>query len=427
MGLRSPDGTPKSRHRGRVTPKGTRPDKRGGKPRLSPETRYWLELMEANAAEFVASAPDVDEADCWASGVQDFVAFPNAPIGASPAHVLDHARELGGIAGAAMTAALAAYGPQRDRSAARRQLQLMAASGDAPPWATALGRAAPVEAFLWQDDWGEECAVAILYERLDGSRHELSVEIGWFMGGAACAFNLVSESDGLVSADPSRSGAEPLSLADARSVCQRALDTFATLNAFEMEAVGEIDMFDVGLDFEGMDLGFLAEDRLGLLPTGGSDAVLFPAEPPDRSAVLDGFTRTARPSDEGETEFSVMIAGLCLFALLCRDGDVLHWTPYRVDAFVEDFIPDRSPADGPECRECGERHPDPFDPAFMSTVESAFGRWLRFAAEHSEPSKAHLEENLYAAAEAFGHWREEARKPRVGSPGAPDLWLPRAS
>ncbi|MDE0136270.1 MAG: hypothetical protein OXM54_15680 [Acidimicrobiaceae bacterium] len=63
----------------------------------------------------------------------------------------------------------------------------------------------------------------------------------------------------------------------------------------------------------------------------------------------------------------------------------------------------------------------------MSTVESAFGRWLRFAAEHSEPSKKFLEENLYAAAEAFRRWRSAAREHRGGRLAVPDLWLPRAS
>ncbi|MDE0318935.1 MAG: hypothetical protein OXH86_07175 [Acidimicrobiaceae bacterium] len=94
---------------------------------------------------------------------------------------------------------------------------------------------------------------------------------------------------------------------------------------------------------------------------------------------------------------------------------------------MEDFIPDRSPADGPECLECGEPHPDTLDQVFMTTVESAFGRWLRFAAEHSESSKANLEENLRAAAEAFGHWQATAREHRGSRAGVPDLWLPRAS
>ena len=138
-----PMARPKSRHGGRVTPKGTRPGKGGGKPRLSPQARYCLDLMEASAVELAASGPDVDEADRWASDVQDYVAFPKTPVGAQPVHVLAHARELGGPAGAAITAALATYGPSRHRATARGQLEQMAAAGNAPPWTTALDSAAP--------------------------------------------------------------------------------------------------------------------------------------------------------------------------------------------------------------------------------------------------------------------------------------------
>ncbi len=409
-----------------MTPKGTRPDKRGGKPRLSPEARYCLELMEASAAEFVASGPDADEADRWASGVQDFVAFPKTPVGAQPTHVLDHARELGGAAGAAMTAALAAYGPSRHRATARWQLEQMAAAGDAPPWATAVGSAAPVEAFLRRDEWGEECEVTIHYERPDGSRHGLAVEIGWFMGGAARGLHLVSERHGLASTGTGRTGVEPVSLADARALCMRSLDVLTVLASRTIDDAEAAELQDV-LGFEGFELGFLTEQRLGLLPEGGSDGALFVSAPPDRSALLDEFTQAPRPSSEGDAEFSNMMAGLSLFGLLCRDGDILHWTPCRVDTFVDDFIPGRSPTDGPECLECGEAHPDTFDADFVSTVESAFGRWLRFAAEHSESSKALLEENLYTAAESFGYWRAAASEHRGERVGVPDLWLPRAS
>ena len=413
---------PKSSHGGRVTPKGTRPSARGGRPQLDPEARHWLELMEASAAELAARCPDVDEADSWASGAQDFVEFPKAPGGAQPVQVLAHARDLGGAAGAAMTAALAAYGPSRSRTTARRQLEQMASSGEAPPWAAALGCATPVEAFLWRDDWGEECEITIHFQRPDGSLHGLLVDINWFMCGAARGFDLVSERDGLASVERGSAGVESLSLADARALCLRALDIYTAFVAND-----ELDALESEVDFERMDLGFLAEQRLNLLPAGGTDAALFPAGPPDRSAALDEFERAARPVGVGDAEFSAMISGLHLFGLLCRDGDVLHWTPCRVDAFVKDFIPDHSPTDGPVCLECDESHPEVFDEALISTVESAFPRWLRFAAGHSERSKEFLEQNLRAAAEGFEYWRAAAREYARMQAGAPELWLPRSA
>ena len=413
---------PKSRNGGRVTPKGTRPSARGGKPQLDQQSRHWLELLEASAAGLVGGRPDADVADRWASGVQEFVAFPNAPGGIQPAQVLARAQELGGATAAAMTAALAAYGPARDRRKAQRQLDQLAASGDAPPWATAIGRATPVDAFMWRDEWGEDCAVTIRYERPDGSSHDLVVDIGWFRLGAARGFDLVSERGRWAAVAADSPKAEPVSLTDARALCLSALDLFtATMVADQFVTQSDVP------DFEGMDLGFLAEQRLDLLPTGGSDAALFPSQRPDRSAEIDDFERSARPPREGDAEFAAVISGLRLFGLMCRDGDALHWTPCRVDAFVDDFIPGHSPTDGPVCLECGEPHPDPFDGAFMATVESAFPRWLRFAAVHCEQSKDHLEDNLAAAAECFAYWRAEALEHGEDQIALPGLWLPRSA
>ena len=79
------------------------------------------------------------------------------------------------------------------------------------------------------------------------------------------------------------------------------------------------------------------------------------------------------------------------------------------------------------CSECGASHPDEFDAAFMSTVASAFPRWLRFAAEHSEQTKELLEENLYAAAEEFECWRVAAREHGTNPVGMPQLRLPRSA
>ena len=53
-----------------------------------------------------------------------------------------------------------------------------------------------------------------------------------------------------------------------------------------------------------------------LLPEGGTDAALFPAEPLDRSAALEEFRRAARPAREGDDELASLISWLQVFASL---------------------------------------------------------------------------------------------------------------
>ncbi|MDE0133303.1 MAG: hypothetical protein OXH86_07170 [Acidimicrobiaceae bacterium] len=90
------------------------------------------------------------------------------------------------------------------------------------------------------------------------------------MGGAARALDLVSKRGGLASADSGRTGVEPVSLADARALCLRALDVLTALTAAEFADDEALAVHDA-LDFEGMDLGFLTEQRLSLLPEAGQD------------------------------------------------------------------------------------------------------------------------------------------------------------
>ena len=96
------------------------------------------------------------------------------------------------------------------------------------------------------------------------------------------------------------------------------------------------------------------------------------------------------------------------FAMMCHDRDILHWTPPRVAAFLEDWIPDH----GLFCEECGEAHEHPPDEEWLTTVESAFPRWLRHAAERRGLSNDALEANLAAA-------RESLRQMRLHATGSP--------
>ena len=58
-----------------------------------------------------------------------------------------------------------------------------------------------------------------------------------------------------------------------------------------------------------------------LLPEGGTDAALFPAEPLDRSVALEEFRRAARPAGESDDELSSLISGLQVFASLGLSHD----------------------------------------------------------------------------------------------------------
>ncbi len=86
------------------------------------------------------------------------------------------------------------------------------------------------------------------------------------------------------------------------------------------------------------------------------------------------------------------------------DHDVLRWAPPRVAAFLEQWIPDH----GLVCNDCGEFHEHPPEQEWLTTVESAFPRWLRFAAERNGISQDSLEANLAAARESLKQMRRHA-------------------
>ena len=96
------------------------------------------------------------------------------------------------------------------------------------------------------------------------------------------------------------------------------------------------------------------------------------------------------------------------FAMMCHDRDILRWTPPRVSSFLEDWLADH----GLFCEECGESHEHPPDEEWLSTVESAFPRWLRYAAERGKLPDDALEANLAAARESLKRMRRHA----TGSP-----------
>lgn len=75
---------------------------------------------------------------------------------------------------------------------------------------------------------------------------------------------------------------------------------------------------------------------------------------------------------------------------------------------LDDWIPQH----GAYCQECGESHEHPPDEEWLTTVESAFPRWLGFAAERSGVKADSLDENLAAARESL----KQMRRAATGSP-----------
>ena len=303
---------------GRVTPKKSRPrydDDLGADftfhdheykyevqaqiPDEEPDSGLMLEMLVRDAAYVLdecaaMDAPDIDEADRWASSIQCGISTTWSPDGLPASAVLSHAAREGGPAGALLAAAVAVYGPPNVRGRADGVLDRISESGaDVPAWVGALGQAVPVRARWVTDQWGEHGAVVVDYARPDGSVHMLSVEIHAFCKGMAHSFSLAAVAAGSDAAgsgpaethlhdavgdlvdpgtpdDPGNlgdpgdlSGAieiiEEMSLADARATVEAALrvhdEILSTLD----------DDYEPGL---GQDLRALVGQRIGLLATG---------------------------------------------------------------------------------------------------------------------------------------------------------------
>ena len=443
-------GRPERRRSGgRTTPKNTRPvydDDLGADsvyydrdykyefqvqiPDEEPDTDLMLETLARDAArlldEFAAmDAPDMDEADRWASSIQRGISTPWSPDGLPASAVLSHAAREGGPAGALLAAAVAVYGPPKVRARANRVLHRIGESGaDVPAWVGALGQAVPVRAWRFTDQWDEHSAVAVDYARPDGSVHVLSVEIHAFLEGLAHSFLLAAGS-----ADAGSGPAEPhlpddlgslgivgkpgspgdpgeaieiieeMSLADARATVEAAL----RVHDEALTTMDDDDAPDLG-----QDLRALVGQRMGLLTTGGRpQAAPAPALDETVDAIKSFASQFVRLGEHAEA-LGDMLHATDRFAMMCHDRDILRWNPLRVSVFLEQWIPKR----GWYCDKCYEYHEPPFDEEWLTTVEAAFPRWLRFAAERKGIPDDELDENLATA-------RRSLRQMRVHITGSP--------
>ena len=440
---------------GRVTPKKSRPrydDDLGADftfhdheykyevqaqiPDEEPDGGLMLEMLVRDAAHLLdecaaMDAPDIDEADRWASSIQCGISTTWSPDGLPASAVLSHAAREGGPAGALLAAAVAVYGPPNVRGRANGVLdRIIESSADVPAWVGALGQAVPVRARRVTDQWGEHGAVVVDYARPDGSVHMLSVEIHAFCKGMAHSFSLDAAAagsnaagsgpaethlrgndDGAGTLDDPGTLVDPgdlneaieiieeMGLADARATVEAALRVHDEI----LSAADDDD--EPGMD---QDLRALVRQRIGLLATGGRPRAE-PAPGIDETAdAIRSFASQPVRLGEHAEELGDMLHATVRFAMMCHDSDILRWTPLRVSVFIEEWIPEH----GSYCDECDESHESPSDEKWLTTVEAAFPRWLRFAAERKGIPDGALDANLATA-------RRSLRQMRVRVTGSP--------
>ena len=421
-------GRPKRRRGGgRVTPKKDRPrydDGRGAdavhvdgdylyetqvqveSPHRRPGIDFELELLSRDAAHLIAEvssadAPDLDKADYWASCIQTAVATRRYPDGVAASEILAHARRTGGSEGAVLAAAIAVYGPPWAASRARGALSRIRDScAEVPSWIDLLGEVEPLRATRATDRWGERSDVCIDYRRPDGTEHGVSVTIQPFCLGMAHDFSLGPPSAARTAAGRAVDVVEDLSLADARAIVEAGLLVRDGLGLHE----------DDDTSYEGADddMRALLEQRLALLPEGGHAPAAPPIDADTAAGCIADFLERGLRLGEHPDEIHDLGRTMLAFVMMCHDRDILRWTPPRVVTFLEDWLADH----GLLCNECGESHEHPPDEEWLGAVESAFPRWLRYAAERRALPDDALEANLAAARESLKQMRLRA----TGSP-----------
>ncbi len=338
------------------------------------------------------------------------------PYGVRAAVTLKHVEALGTPAGLVIAAGMAVYGPAAARKRAGQVLERMRADGVAEPeWVMALGVAEPVGAIKFRDEWDEQWALIVSFVRPDGSTHEMHVGLHGFGWGMA----------------------HDLAVTPATEMSARLEDVGLVAEAISLETAGELlasslgcldealtDWWDNDQDLDAdVDLRMLVGQRIDTLPSfdprrGGDagDAGL----KEHLADVVGGFVALPVPMGERDDHLADLVAAAAIFSQACRDPDVLRWTPPRIEAFVEGFLPlwvtgddpgEYSPVD--EFQESSEA--SGFDDERLATVESAVPRWLRYVAERRGDDAEVLEANLAAARSSV----RALRKKLTGSPVPP--------
>ena len=364
---------------------------------------FQLDLLTRDAEhlleEFSASGTaDMYEADYWSSCIQSAIASTRWPDGVAPSALLAHAKRVGGPVGAVLAAAVAVYGPPDAKAAASRAMRrIRGLHADVPDWIEMLGKAEPLRATSTTDRWGEYCEVCIDYRRPDGTVHGVSACIEPFQLGAATQFAFGAPSTERAEGVSEDHIVETLGLADARAIVAAGLQV---RGGFDIDEDG-LDGLDGDFD---EDLWALLEQRLALLPEGGrAPSESAPGAEEGASHFAD-FVSDGLHLGEHSGEMHDLGRTMLVFAMMCRDCDILRWTPPRVTVFLEDWLPEH----GFFCGECREFHEHPHVEEWFRTVVSAFPRWLRYAAERRGLPDDALEDNLTAARRPLKQMRRSA-------------------
>lgn len=378
--------------RGRTTPKGTGspnhdpcPDCGGdhhhhGAPGADAPMPPPAELLLRDGA-WVAEQfgdDDLDDAEVWASAIQEMLRPQGVPARAieKPEVVLRAAERDGGPAGAVVAAAIAAYGPPQSRAKAAQVAERLRAGGvEAPGWVDQLGVATPVRAAWLSDVWGDGGTLILDCERGDGQTRGVGLSISPIGGMAVSDFAYGS------------------TIADAEAVIDKAGDEFTFLTAIDLadaRALAEAALVshDVGIDpdspadIDGADARALVEQRFALLPDGGTPPIPLDPVELDENALIEEFLDLEGGVGYLSDAEDIAVT-ICDFARYF-DGDPLRWSPSRVRAFVEGYVPEAL---------------EP-DKEWLESLTVVLEAWLQFAADKRDLPDGALAVNLKVAAES---------------------------
>ena len=125
---------------------------------------------------------------------------------------------------------------------------------------------------------------------------------------------------------------------------------------------------------------------------------------------------------ERATDVGDLLTSAAVFSEACHDKDMLRWTPPRIETFLESFLPGLGY--NSEYDNLGDDLGDDFDPSdeWPATLDSAFARWLRFAAGRQDAGADLLEENLAAARDSLRALRLELTGSALPLAAGPVQW-----